>query len=133
MEQIVHIEQGNPDESRELELTLAVVAALEKHYPNHYWRVYFSKGGVLVVRHNLINAVIALETGKQMSDAFGYLLPKAKSGTVHEAEQAAVKAAGMMLEAFKLPRGAWNGVDMPVMPEDLKRQMMGGKAFKGWK
>jgi hypothetical protein len=88
------------------------------------------QGHNLIVRHVLIASMITLETGKE---GFGSLLPREKIGTVHDACQVAVKFAGALLEAFKLPRGAWDGVTMPVIPEDLKSAIMKGKALRGWR
>lgn len=129
MTDIVHIEAGDADEVRDLELAKAISEALVKAYPNHYWLVSFA-GHNLIVRHVLIASIIALETGKE---GFGSLLPRDKIGTVHSACQVAVKFAGAMLESFKLPRGAWDGAVMPVVPADLKREIRAGRQLRGWK
>lgn len=129
MSQIVHVEHGNEDEVRDLETAKAISVALETAYPNHYFLISF-QGHNLIVRHVLIASLITVETGKE---GFGSLLPRDKIGTVHDACKVAVKFAGALLEAFKLPRGAWDGVTMPVIPEDLKSAIMKGKALKGWR
>jgi hypothetical protein len=125
---IVHVEKGDEDESRDLELATAITQALEKHYPNHYWLVSFA-GHNLIVRHVLIASWIAVATGRE---GFGSLLPRDKIGTVHEACATAVKFAGALLEAFKLPRGAWDGTVMPKIPEDLKTEILARRQLRGW-
>lgn len=129
MSHIVHIEAGDKDESRDLELAQAMTQALCKAYPCHYWLVSFT-GHALIVRHVLIASMVALECGR---DGFGSLLPKNKLGTVHEAMKEAVKHGGALLEAFKLPRGAWDGVHIPVIPADLKREILARRQLRGWK
>jgi hypothetical protein len=129
MEHILHIELGNEDESRDLELAKAMTEALVSAYPNHYWLVSFT-GHALIVRHVLIASMVALATGQ---DGFGSLLGKDKVGTVHEAQAEAVKHGGAMLEAFKLPRGPWDGATVPVVPEDLKREILGRRKLRWWK
>lgn len=128
LEPIVHIERGDPDESRDLEMSSKIMEALLKAYPNHYWIVSFS-GHALIVRHVLIASWIALQTGRE---GFGSLLPRSKLGTIREAQASAVKFAGSMLEAFKLPRGAWTGETLPVIPDDLKREILSRRQLRGW-
>lgn len=128
MEQIVHIEPGDADEQQDLQLALAIGGELEKHYPNHYWLVSFS-GHNLIIRHVLIANIVTLNTGKE---GFGSLLPRNKIGTVHEACKTAVKFAGALLEAFGLPRGPWNGVDVPKIPPDLLAEIVAGRQLRGW-
>jgi len=125
---IVHVEKGDPDESRDLELATAITGALEKAYPNHYWLVSFA-GHNLIVRHVLIASWVTVETGKE---GFGSLLPRDKIGTVHEACATAVKFAGALLEAFKLPRCAWDGTTMPELPQDLKTELLARRQLRGW-
>lgn len=129
MEHIVHVERGDRDENRDLELARAINVELNRVYPNHYWLVSFA-GHNLIIRHVLIASLVALETGKE---GFGSLLPRDKIGTVQEACKTAVRFAGALLEAFKLPRGAWNGVDCPVIPADLKREVLAGRQLRGWR
>jgi len=128
MEHIVHIESGEREETRDLELATAISVELCKHYPNHYWLVSFT-GRALIVRHVLIASLVAVECGRE---GFGSLLPRSKIGTVHEACREAVRHAGALLEAFKLPRGAWNGADIPVIPADLKREILNRRQLRGW-
>lgn len=125
---IVHLERGDPEEARDLELAQEISKALLKAYPNHYWLVSFA-GHNLIVRHVLIASLVTLETGRE---GFGALLPRDKIGTVHEACREAVKFGGSLLEAFRLPRGAWNGNDIPVIPADLKRAILQRKQLRGW-
>lgn len=119
---IVHIETGDADEVHDLDMAKAIGVALERTYPNHFWIVSFT-GHALVVRHALITNYVTLATGKE---GFGALLPRDKLGTTHEAVKAALKFAGSLLEAFKLPRGAWDGIVMPQVPEDLKKAVRKG-------
>lgn len=128
MDQIVHIERGDPDEEQDLTLALAIGRALEKAYPNHYWLVSFV-GHNLIIRHLLIANFVTLMTGKE---GFASLLPRDKIGTVHEAEKTAVKFAGALLEAFGLPRGPWNGDDLPQMPPKLLAEVRAGRQLRGW-
>lgn len=123
---IVHIEKGDPGESRDLELSKAIMDKLQEHYPNHYWVVSFA-GGNLIVRHLLIAAFVSLETGK---DGFGSLLPRDKIGTVQEAQAQALKFAGELLEAFKLPRGPWDGESQPVVPQFIIDQFRRGRPLR---
>jgi hypothetical protein len=125
---IVHTEAGDPDEARDLELATAITVALQKAYPNHYWVVSFA-GHNLIIRHVLIASWVTVETGRE---GFGSLLPRDKVGTVHEACATALKFAGALLEAFKLPRGAWDGTDMPVIPPELKTEIMARRQLRGW-
>lgn len=128
MELIRHIEPGDADEKRDLDLALAIGAALEKAYPNHFWLVSFA-GHNLIIRHLLIANFVTLRTGKE---GFGSLLPRDKIGTVHEATQVAVKFAGALLEAFGLPRGPWDGTTVPVIPPDLLKEVRAGRQLRGW-
>lgn len=119
---IVHIETGDADEARDLAMATEIGIALNKAYPNHYWLVSFT-GHALVVRHLLIANAVTCATGKE---GFGSLLPKSKMGTIPEACKEAVKFGGALLEAFKLPRGPWNGADMPIVPADLRKAIRTG-------
>lgn len=73
----------------------------------------------------MIANAVAFATGRE---GFGSLLPRTKIGTVQEATEQAVKHAGALLEAFKLPRAAWDGETEPTVPEDLKDAIWKGKA-----
>lgn len=123
---IVHIERGEAHESRDLELAQRVMGALQKHYPNHYWVVSFT-GGNLIIRHLLIAAFVSLECGR---DGFATLLPRHKIGTVQEVEAAAIKFGGELLEAFKMPRGPYDGETMPTIPNDLKIAIRRGQQLR---
>lgn len=126
---IVHVERGDPDESRDLDLAQAISNELNRVYQNHYWLVSF-QGHNLIVRHVLIASLVATETNRE---GFGALLPREKIGTVHEAQKQAVEFAGKLLEAFGLPRGPWDGAHVPVMPADLRTAILKGKQLRGWK
>lgn len=128
MDAIVHVEKGDADESRDLELASAITAQLLQTYPNHYWIVSFA-GHNLIIRHVLIASMVTVETGKE---GFGSLLPRDKIGTVKEACKTAVKFAGALLEAFKLPRGPWDGVSMPQLPNDLRTELIARRQLRGW-
>lgn len=128
MDALVHIEKGDADEGRDLELASAITAELLKVYPNHYWICSFA-GHNLIIRHVLIASMVTIETGRE---GFGSLLPRDKIGTVQEACKTAVKFAGALLEAFKLPRGPWDGVHMPVVPADLKTEIIARRQLRGW-
>lgn len=127
-EHLVHIEAGDADEVRDLSLAKAISEELAHVYPNHFWVVSFS-GHNLIIRHPLIANLIALQTGRE---GFASLLPRDKIGTVHEACKTAVKFAGALLEAFCLPRGPWNGTDMPVVPDDLNQTIKARRQIKGY-
>lgn len=128
MEHIVHIESGSKDETRDLELAKAISEALCKAYPNHYWLVSFT-GHAMIVRHVLIANWVTLKTGRE---GFGSLLPKSKMGTIHEITKEAIKHGGALLEAFKLPRGAWTGETLPQIPPDLEREILARRQLRGW-
>jgi hypothetical protein len=125
---IVHVEKGDADEGRDLELASAITAELMRVYPNHYWICSFA-GHNLIIRHVLIASLVTIETGRE---GFGSLLPRDKIGTVHEACRTAVKFAGALLEAFKLPREAWDGVHMPVVPKELIAEIRARRQLRGW-
>jgi len=126
---IVHVEAGEKEEARDLELAQRIQERLQREYPNHYWIVSFT-GHALVVRHALITSLITLYTGRE---GFGALLPRESIDTVHHAEATALKFAGALLEAFKLPRDAWDGERMPTIPEDLLSAIRAGRALRGWR
>lgn len=129
MQHLIHIEAGDKDEVRDLELAKAVNEELCRVYPNHYWIVSFA-GHNLIIRHVLIASLITIQTGRE---GFGSLLPRDKIGTVHEAQRVAVQFAGALLEAFRLPRGAWNGTDIPQVPADLRKEILARRQLRGWR
>lgn len=110
------IEQGDPDEVLDLAKATDVARTLEREYPNHPWLVSF-QGRVLVVRHLGISDLVRSELGR---DGFGFVLKHLESHTAAQLAANAVRAGGEMLEAFGLPRGAWDGRE-PVVPSDWKR------------
>ena len=127
MNQIVHVVPGLPEESGDLEKAMAIVAALEKHYPGHYWKVDFMDHN-LTIQHVAITNAVTVLTGKE---GFRSLLPRNKIGTVHQAVGQAVKFAGALLESFGLPRGPAVQDQYPVIPADLYTAIMSGKQLKG--
>lgn len=129
MDHIIHIERGDSEESKDLQIAHAISQALCKAYPNHYWLVSFT-GHALIVRHVFISSIVAMQTGKE---GFGSLLPRDKLGTVHEATREAIKHGGALLEAFGLKRGPYTGDEMPVMPADLKREILSRRPLRGWR
>ena len=109
------LERGNPDELTDQELAVRIGQALEKHYPNHPWIIGFQGRG-LVLRHLAIASEVARVLGRE---GFASLLPREKLGTAKEVTRTAVKFGGEMLEAFQLPRGAWDG-RLPVVPTNWR-------------
>ena len=105
------IERGEPQEASQMQIALAVGAALNAAYPNHPWLVGFQGGGI-VVRHMAIAAAVERVIGKS---GFASLLPADKLGTPHEIRRSAIEFGGQLLEAFGLRRGAWHGED-PIVP-----------------
>ena len=123
MNQIIHVEPGEAHERSQMEKAKQICAILEKHYPNHYWIVGF-QSDALIIRHLAIANAMTFATGKE---GFGALLPKDRLGTPKELERTVVKFGGSLLEAFKLPRGAWDGRDPIVPPQFIKSALSGSK------
>ena len=105
------LEQGNEDEQSDQDIALQVGEALNKHYPNHPWLVGF-QGHHVVIRHMAIADCVHVATGKQ---GFAAALPPSKLRTPKEIVQSAIRMGGQLLEAFRLPRGPWDGSD-PICP-----------------
>jgi hypothetical protein len=105
------LEHGNEDESSAIELAKQVGEALNKYYPNHPWLVGF-QGGHIVVKHLAIEDAVHAAIGKR---GFSMARPYNKLVTHKEITAECVLMGGMLLEQFKLPRGAWDGRD-PVVP-----------------
>lgn len=124
MEQIIHIEPGDPDEAQDLARALEIGKILEQHYPNHPWVISF-QSHALIIRHLPIANAVALCTGKE---GFGSVLPP-NMVTAKNLTQEVVRHAGALLEAFGLPRGAWDGRD-PVVPEDLRKAAIAGRSLQ---
>jgi hypothetical protein len=110
-----------PHEASYLALAKEILEQLEKHYPNHIWRVC-CQGGALIVRHDLISAYAA---EKLKREGFGFTLPRTASHSRRNAVKGAIEAGGAMLELFHLPRGAWNGDAPKAPPEWLPKQQAG--------
>lgn len=133
----LRIVKGTADESRDLDLAKECAAALEKAYPNYYWQVDFT-GHNLVVKLPLVNNLLIIECarrGRPMTghEAFGARLPREKIGTIHDAQASAVKAGGLILEVFSLPRGAWDGIIEPKIPAGMIDMLIAGKQLAGFK
>lgn len=109
------LEPGNPDEVSDRDLAIQIGQVLERHYPNHPFVVGFQGRG-LVIRHLAIASEMARVIGRE---GFATLLPREKLGTPKQVTQAAVTFAGELLEAFELPRGAWDG-RLPIVPAAWK-------------
>lgn len=105
------IEQGDADEASDQTLAMDIGEILEKHYPNHPWIVGF-QGRALVLRHLAIASEVSRVIGR---DGFASMLPRDKLGTPKEVTHSVVMFAGALLEAFQLPRGAWDG-RLPIVP-----------------
>ncbi len=105
------LEQGDADEASDQTLALDIGIILERHYPNHPWIVGF-QGRSLVIRHLAIASEVHRIIGRE---GFASMLPRDKLGTPREVKHSVVMFAGALLEAFQLPRGAWDG-RQPVVP-----------------
>lgn len=117
MSEIRLIEPGEASESLDLEKAQQVAATLERHYPGHPWLVSF-QGRVLVVRHLAISDLVRVDLGR---DGFGFVLKHLDSHSASDLARNAVMAGGQMLEAFGLPREAWDGRE-PTVPSGWKRK-----------
>ena len=104
------LEAGDPEELTQLELAQKVGDALNKSYPNHPWVIGFQGGGI-VVRHLAIAGAVANALGKE---GFASLFPNNKLGTPDEIRESCIRFGGELLEAFALPRGAWDGREPQV-------------------
>lgn len=109
------LERGDPDELTDQELAIRIGQELEKHYPNHPWIIGFQGRG-LVLRHLAIASEVARVLGRE---GFASLLPREKLGTAKEVAHTAVMFGGQLLEAFQLPRGAWDG-RLPIVPRNWR-------------
>ena len=105
------LEAGDADEASDMFLAQQVGEALNKAYPNHPWVIGFQGRG-LVIRHLSIASEVARVIGRE---GFSSLLPREKLGTPKEVTHTAMEFGGQLLEAFGLPRGAWDGT-LPVVP-----------------
>lgn len=97
-----------------MELALEIGAVLQKEYPNHPWIVGF-QGRALVIRHLAIASEVTRVIGRE---GFSTLL---RPGAPKQMPHIAVMSAGELLEAFGLPRGAWDG-SLPKVPDSWKRR-----------
>ena len=116
MSEVRLIEHGDADESLDLQKAQEVAETLERHYPNHPWLVSF-QGRVLVVRHIVISDMVRDLLGR---DGFGFVLKHLDTSGAKDLARKAVMAGGQMLEAFRLPRGAWQG-ETPTIPDGWRR------------
>lgn len=108
-------EHGDADEASDRDLAIHIGQVLERHYPNHPFIIGFQGRG-LVIRHLAIASEMARVIGRE---GFATLLPRERLGTPKDVTHAAVTFAGELLEAFQLPRGAWDG-RLPVVPAAWK-------------
>ena len=115
MSNISLLEVGNPDEASDRDLAIHIGQVLERHYPNHPFIIGFQGRG-LVIRHLAIASEMHRVIGRE---GFATLLPREKLGTPKQVTHAAVMFAGELLEAFQLPRGAWDG-RTPIVPSAWK-------------
>lgn len=112
MNELRVLEFGDADEVSDMELALEVGHILQREYPNHPWIVGFQGRG-LVIRHLGIASEVARVIGRE---GFASLLPRDRLGTPKEVRHSVVMFAGELLEAFGLPRGAWDG-SLPIVPD----------------
>jgi hypothetical protein len=110
------IEYGDADEASDRDLALQIGAILEKHYPNHPWAVGF-QGRALIIKHLAIASEVMRILGKE---GFCTLLPDDGVSTPKQLTRNVVYFAGALLDAFELPRGAWDG-RLPVVPKEWRR------------
>lgn len=115
---MIHVvERGDPEEQLDMDLAKRIGETLEQHYPNHPWIVCV-QGRALIIRHLAIAFAVESRIGRS---GFGSVLPR-KAGDTHKSlTQCAIKFGGELLEAFSLPRGAWDGRD-PVVPDWNRRK-----------
>jgi hypothetical protein len=110
------IERGDPNELLDMDKAKEVGETLCQHYPNHPWIVCF-QGRALIVRHAAINDTVVDEMGQH---GFGFVLKHLDAYSSSDLAHNAVMAGGQLLEAFGLPRGAWDG-RKPVLPSGWRR------------
>lgn len=115
MSNVLVVEDGDRDEASDRDLAIQIGQVLEREYPNHPFIIGFQGRG-LVIRHLAIASEMARIIGRE---GFATLLPREKLGTPKEVTHAAVMFAGELLEAFQLPRGAWDGRP-PIVPTAWK-------------
>lgn len=111
------LEAGDADESSDMALAMEIGEALQKEYPNHPWVVGF-QGRSLVIRHLSIASEVERIIGRS---GFASRLPREKLGTPKEIRASVIEFGGQLLEAFKLPRGPWDGT-LPQVPNWRPRQ-----------
>lgn len=117
-DRIVHVlEQGDLDEASDMQLAQYIGDELQKAYPNHPWIISF-QGRALVIRHLAIASEVARIVGRE---GFSSLLPREKLGTPKQIRHTVIEFGGALLEAFGLPRGAWDG-RLPVVPNWNRKQ-----------
>lgn len=117
MSEIRLIQPGDKDEALDLQKAKQVAETLEQHYPNHPWLISF-QGRAIIIRHLAISDTCREELGR---DGFGFVLKHLDSYSASQLAHNAVMGGGQMLEAFGLPRGAWDGRD-PTVPSGWVRK-----------
>lgn len=115
MTEFAVLEHGDADEASDQALAVHIGQVLQKAYPNHPWIIGFQGRG-LVIRHLAIASEVTRMIGRE---GFATLLPREKLGTPKEIAHSAVTFGGELLEAFGLPRGAWDG-QLPIVPASWK-------------
>lgn len=114
---MIHVDAGDADEVSDMALAKDVGETLCRLYPNHPWLVSF-QGRAIVVRHLAIASEVARVIGRE---GFSAMLPRDKLGTPKMIAHTAMAFGGQLLEAFGLPRGAWDGT-APTVPKSWKRK-----------
>ena len=114
MSSVKVLEVGDADERTDMERAIEIGKILERVYPSHPWLVGF-QGRALVIRHLAIASEVARVLGRE---GFATMLPEDKMRTPTELTHTVMIFAGEMLEAFGLPRAAWDGRP-PTVPLHL--------------
>lgn len=105
------IEAGDADEASDMAKAQMIGDVLNEFYPNHPWLISF-QGRAIIVRHMGIAFAVHMAIGRE---GFGAVLPADKLGTPKQVRHSAMQFGGQLLEAFGMPRGAWDGRP-PVVP-----------------
>src|SRR5581483_9649575 len=111
------LEAGDKDEASDIQLAMYIGDVRQKEYPNHPWVVSFQGRG-MILRHLSIASEVARVIGRE---GFASLLPRENLGTPKQVRQSVIRFAGELLEAFDLPRGAWDGRP-PKVPDWRNKQ-----------
>jgi hypothetical protein len=104
------LEKGNPEEQSDMMIAQDIGTILNRVYANHPWVIAVQSEGI-IIRHLAIAHAVHRQLGR---DGFASLLPRDKMEP-KQLRMTVLRFAGELLEAFGLPRGAWDGRD-PVVP-----------------